>query len=241
MGSTRLPEKVLKDIGGRPMLSYVIERTQAASLLDDTIVATSTELGDDAVEQWCEDHGHSCQRGSEADVLERYYEVATHANADTIVRITADCPLISPPVIDRVVRVFHESDVDYASNKLRYTHPDGLDVEVFSFETLERTREMAETDEHREHVTPLMQTAPEFSRTNVENVVDLSAYSFTSEDVILRWTVDYPADLEFVRAIYDHLPAGNPWLPDQVAVLELLERNPELRTINDDAARTEYQ
>lgn len=234
MGSTRLPEKVLKEIRGRPMLEYVVERTRRASLVDDVVVATSDAGQDDAIAEFCADHGVECFRGSEPDVLDRYYQAAREYDADTVVRITGDCPLITPAVIDRVVGTYGQSDSDYVSNILYYTYPVGFDVEVFPFETLEETWETATTDRQREHVTPYMRESGEVTRRNVTNPVDLSRYSYTDESTVLRWTVDYPEDLEFVREVYDRLCANGDWLVSQTAVLELLEREPELRDINDD-------
>lgn len=234
MGSTRLPEKVLMDIGEQPMLSHVYERASHASLLDEVVVATSTEPADAAIESFCESHEIPCFRGSEDDVLDRYYQTATELDADTVVRLTADCPFLSPAVVDRVVREYGESDADYVSNTLEYTHPDGLDVEVFDAGALETAWRDATDSDDREHVTLYIKRSDDFECANVENVLDMSAYEFVREDVTLRWTVDYPADLEFVREVYDRLTAHGHWVFDQQSVLELLERAPELRDINED-------
>ncbi|MFC4451586.1 cytidylyltransferase domain-containing protein [Halorussus aquaticus] len=234
MGSTRLPEKVLADIGDEPMLWHVHERARSASLVDDVVVATSTESQDDAVAEFCEERGITYNRGSEEDVLDRYYETATDTDADVVVRITGDCPFLSPPVLDRVVRTYENGEADYVTNTLEYTHPDGLDVEVFGYEALERAWNEADDPAEREHVTYYLRESDEFSSQNVENVVDTSMYEFTDEDTILRWTVDYPADLEFVRAVYDRLTERGHWLFDQQSVFELLEREPALRDVNED-------
>jgi spore coat polysaccharide biosynthesis protein SpsF (cytidylyltransferase family) len=234
MGSTRLPGKVLEDIGDEPMLWHVYERAQCASLVDRVVVATSTEPGDDAVASFCEERDVRCFRGSEEDVLDRFYRAAVDIGADAVVRLTADCPLLSPPVIDRVIRTYQSSDAEYVTNILEYTHPDGLDVEVFEFEALAVAWEEASEPEEHEHVTPYIRESNQFSAENVQNVLNLSVYQFVDEDTILRWTVDYPEDLEFVRAVYDRLTASGHWVFDQQSVLELLERAPELRDINDD-------
>jgi len=234
IGSTRFPGKVLEDIGDEPMLWHVYERTRCASLVDRMIVATSTKHGDDAIATFCEERDIEYYRGSEEDVLDRFYQAATEADADSVVRLTADCPLLSPPVIDRVIRTYQSSDAEYVTNILKYTHPDGLDIEVFDFEALAVAWEEASEPEEREHVTPYIQESNHFSTKNVENVLDLSVYEFVDEDTILRWTVDYPEDLEFIRAVYDQLTASGHWVFDQQSVLELLNRAPELRDINED-------
>lgn len=234
MGSTRLPEKVLKDIGDEPMLWHVCERARCASLVDSVVVATSTEPEDDNVASFCERHGIQYVRGSEEDVIDRFYQAATEVNAGTIVRLTADCPLLSPPVIDRVIRTYENSDAAYVTNILEYTHPDGLDVEVFSFDALKIAWEEVSSPEEREHVTPYLRKSDQFDTKNVRNVLDLSAYEFLDEDTILRWTVDYPEDLEFVRVVYNRLTESGHWVFDQQSVLELLAREPELRDINED-------
>jgi spore coat polysaccharide biosynthesis protein SpsF (cytidylyltransferase family) len=240
MGSTRLPEKVLKPIQGRPMLAWVVARTSAASLLDDTVVATSTKAQDDEVAAFCDDQDIPRFRGDEADVLDRYYQTAVEYDADTVVRITADCPLTSPSFIDRAIRVYNESDVDYASNKIDYAQPDGLDVEVFGFEALQTSWEEATADPEREHVTLYIRNRDAFESCDVSNPVDTSEYSVTDDDTILRWTVDYPSDLEFIREIYRRLHRNRPWTIDQVAVFELLEREPELLELTDHATPDEY-
>lgn len=234
MGSTRLPEKVLQNIGDKPMLWHVYERAKCASLIDDVVVATSTEPADDEVASFCEQRDIQYFRGCEEDVLDRFYQAATEVNADPVVRLTADCPLLSPPVIDRVIHTYQSSEAAYVTNILEYTHPDGLDVEVFSLDALRVAWEEASEPEEREHVTPYIKESNRFEAENVENVLDFSGYEFLNEDTILRWTVDYPEDLEFVRAVYDRLTESGHWVFDQQSVLELLARNPELRDINDD-------
>lgn len=234
MGSTRLPQKVLMDIGEEPMLWHVHERASHTSLLDEVVVATSTEPADDEVASFCTERGIPCVRGSETDVLDRYYQTALEMNADTVVRLTADCPFLSPAVIDRIVREYEASNCEYVSNTLEYTHPDGLDVEVFGMEALETAWEEAVEPDEREHVTIYMKQSEDFRSKNVENVLDMSTYEFVEEDIILRWTVDYPEDMEFIREVYQRLTRGGHWIFDQQSVLELLERSPELCEINGD-------
>jgi spore coat polysaccharide biosynthesis protein SpsF (cytidylyltransferase family) len=166
------------DIGEEPMLWHVYERANHASLVDEVVIATSTEPADDAVASFCKKRGLSCVRGSEADVLDRYYQTAKETNADTVVRITADCPFLSPAVVDRVVGSYEASDDEYVTNILEYTHPDGLDVEVFGFETLETVWQEATEPADREHVTTYIRQSDEFASQNVENVLDMTAYEF---------------------------------------------------------------
>lgn len=239
MGSTRLPGKVLNDIAGQPILWHVVTRTRLASLLDETVVATTVEEEDDRIVEFCEDNEFRYVRGSENDVLDRYYKAATKTNADTVVRITSDCPLISPTIVDRTLRIFNKTNSDYANTKIEY--PNGLDVEAMTFATLERAWEEATRPEDREHVTTYIRRSDDFDKTTVENLLDTSQYSATDKDTVLRWSVDYPSDLEFVRTIYDHLHKNGLWTFDQQAVFELLERHPEIVDITDHASPEEFE
>jgi spore coat polysaccharide biosynthesis protein SpsF (cytidylyltransferase family) len=240
MGSTRLPEKVLKDIAGKTMLSRVVDRTRLATQLDEVVVATSTESQDDAIANYCDDHDIEYVRGSETDVLDRYHQAARTYDIDHVVRVTSDCPLISPVTIDRAVRLYRARDDEYVTNTLYYTYPDGLDVEVFPFSVLQEAQDEASTEKEREHVTPYMRDGDRFDVSGFENPLDIWAYDYTEEDVIPRWTVDYPEDLKFVQKVYDHLttPAGR--YVTEEAVHELLEREPPLREVNDDRTRENY-
>src|SRR5208282_1417599 len=168
MGSSRLPGKSLAEIEGRPMLWHVIQRVKRASLVDRVVVATSTAPADDVIEKMCQENGVPCYRGSENNVLDRYYHAARAEKAAQVVRITADCPLIDPELIDQVVSRFQTGDLDYASNTMVRTYPDGLDTEVFSFSALERAWHEAVKDSEREHVTPYLRS-DKFRTANVEN------------------------------------------------------------------------
>jgi spore coat polysaccharide biosynthesis protein SpsF len=226
MGSTRLPGKVLRDICGKPMLRHVVERTRAVRLVDEIVVATSVEPGDDAVASFCHEHGYACFRGSEMDVLDRYCHAARECNADAIVRITSDCPLIDPEVSSRTVRAFLEQQPDYASNSLVRTYPRGLDTEVIASDALERARRAASLPYQRVHVTPYIYQNPrEFRILSVTAETDYSGY---------RWTVDTPEDLDFVRTVYSMMEADFVSWSD---VLALLERNPEITEINRSVAQ----
>ena len=230
MGSKRLPGKVLADISGTPMLGHVIRQVQYASTIEGVVVATSDNTLDDPIANYCATIGVECFRGNELDVLDRYYQAAKLYNADPIVRITGDCPLIDPSVIDTVVKIFLESECDYATNTLRYTYPDGLDTEVFSFEALACAWKEAIKQSEREHVTPYMRTSDRFSVCNVENRVDLSSRN-------LRWTVDEESDLDFVKSVYDNLTDCLPILMNDV--LGLLDKKPDLVNSNSGAIMNE--
>jgi spore coat polysaccharide biosynthesis protein SpsF (cytidylyltransferase family) len=223
MGSTRLPGKVLMDIEGKPTLQRVVERIRRARRVDEVVVATSDLPADDAIERFCGEIGVACFRGSEGDVLDRYHGAAAAHGADVVVRITADCPLLDPAVVDRVIAAFHEGGCDYAANcRMEVTYPDGLDTEVFSRDALERAWAQARLHSEREHVTPYIWNHPErFALRVVRNDRDLSA---------LRWTLDEPDDLAAIRAVYAELGGDRPFGMEEV--LDLLARRPELAALN---------
>lgn len=224
MGSTRLPGKVLKDLAGEPVLAQCVERTRLARTLNEVVIATTTQPADEAIMQLCEERGWSWFRGSEDDVLDRYYQAATQYQADVVVRITSDCPLIEPRIVDLVVREFleHQPDFDYAANTLPpRTFPRGLDTEVFHFDTLERAWREDKNSAWREHVTPYIYRHPEKFR--------LKTVTYDKDFSHMRWTVDTPEDLVFVRRIYDHFGHNCfSWRE----VLAVLEEHPEWLEIN---------
>lgn len=218
MGSSRFPGKVLEDVSGRLMLWRVVSRVHRARKIDEVVVATSNQPGDDPIEQFCCREGIKCFRGSELDVLDRFYQAAKAHSADVVIRTTADCPLIDADVIDKIITRFERGDCDYASNVIRYTYPDGLDTEVFSFEALERAWREASKPSEREHVTPYLRTS-HFRNVNVESELPITAENF-------RWTVDYPEDLQFVRKVYDSFSGRTAFGYEEV--LELLKERPDL-------------
>jgi spore coat polysaccharide biosynthesis protein SpsF len=223
MSSTRLPGKVLLDVAGRPMLARVLDRARRARTLGRVGVATSTDASDDRLEAFCKGAGVPCCRGSLGDVLDRYHGAARQWQADVIVRITGDCPLIDPGVVDRVVNDFLSGPAaDYVSNVVpARTFPRGLDVEVFSAAALGRAWRENDNPAWREHVTPFLYRRPDLFRTRcVVNDADHSSH---------RWTVDTPEDLELVRRVYaafghDRFGWGK--------VLALLERHPDWQGLN---------
>ncbi len=229
MGSSRFPGKVLEDLSGHPMLWHVVNRVRRAGRVDKVVVATTDRAVDDAIARFCEREGVGCFRGSEHDVLDRFYQAARANRADVVVRITADCPLIDPAVIDKVLARFERGDCDYACNIMRYTYPDGLDTEVFSFEALERAWREANKPSEREHVTPYLRS-DKFRTANVESETPVSP-------VQCRWTVDHPADLEFVRKVYEAL-SGNGEFGFR-EVFDLLKERPNLATIQAETITNE--
>ena len=226
MGSTRLPGKVFKDLADEPMLACVVDRTRRAQTLDEVVVATTVQSADEAIVRLCAKRDWPCFRGSEEDVLDRYYQAAVAHQADVVVRITSDCPLIEPEIVDRVVREFLERqpEVDYACNTLpRRTFPRGLDTEVMRFDVLEQAWREDDNPAWREHVTPYIQRHPDlFHIYGVVNEVDYSH---------MRWTVDTPQDLAFVRRVYEHFGHDRfSWRE----VLVVLEQYPAWLEINQD-------
>ena len=229
MGSTRFPGKSMADLHGQPMLLHVIHRTLAARRLQKVAVATTDQPADDQIAALCEQANIPCFRGSEDDVLDRFYRAAQAHSADTIVRITADCPLIDPAVIDRIVERFQQGDCDYVSNTIRYTYPDGLDTEAFSFSALEQAWREARKPAEREHVTPYLRTA-KFRSANVESDAPVAQGQY-------RWTVDYPSDLDFVRKIYGEFSLNGDF--GLVEVLKLLKERPDLAATQTETTSNE--
>jgi len=222
MGSTRLPGKVLKDLGGETVLARVVNRVRRAALVDEVVVATSILPADDAIAVECEALKVACFRGDELDVLDRYYRAAQEFAADVIVRITSDCPLIDPELIDATIRSRLDQKADYASNALARSYPRGLDVEAFTAEALARAWSAAKEEYQRIHVTPYLYGHPEsFKVISTAGEIDHSQY---------RWTLDTPEDLELIRAIYQHF--GNRDNMRWVEVLRLMEDQPELAGLN---------
>jgi glutamate-1-semialdehyde aminotransferase/spore coat polysaccharide biosynthesis protein SpsF (cytidylyltransferase family) len=231
MGSTRLPGKVLEDLGGSPMLAQVARRVAAASLVSRVCVATTISPSDDPIASYCAREGLDCFRGDEADVLDRFYQAARNRGGEVIVRVTADCPFIDPEVVDEVVAAYLAGGRDYVTNNLIYTYADGLDTEVFSLAALERSWKEARQPAEREHVTPYMKSPDRFRIANVRNRIDLGGRD-------LRWTVDTPEDLRFARAVYGRL-SGRAGGFGQKEILELLAKEPAMSALNQGQIRNE--
>jgi spore coat polysaccharide biosynthesis protein SpsF len=201
MTSTRLPGKVLMDLAGRPMLSRQIDRLRRSQTLDEIVIATTTNLTDGPVVEWAQANHVVCFRGSESDVLSRYVGAARHARAEVVVRVTGDCPLIDPEILDEVVRALETSDpaCDYASNVIDRTYPRGLDTEALYADVLFRVDRLARSAPAREHVTY-------FIHGERRDLFLLRSVKAADDNSDLRWTVDTPEDLATIRRIY--LEAG---------------------------------
>ncbi len=230
MSSTRLPGKVLKPILGRPMLALQIERVLQSKKIDKLVVATSVDPTDDSIEALCRELSIPCFRGSLDDVLDRFYKAALNFQPKHIVRLTGDCPLIDPDILDELITFYLKGNYDYASNSREPTFPDGLDAEIFKFDVLEKAWKEAKLPSQREHVTSFIYQHPErFSLGIYKNAVDLSFH---------RWTVDYEEDFEFVSKIFEELYPKNPRFR-MADILKFLELHPELVEINKKFKRNE--
>ena len=230
MGSTRLPGKVLLPLGDKTILEHVVARVGQSARISGLVVATTVGKEDLAIVKLCAGMGVSVYCGAEDDVLDRFYQAARLFKADHIVRVTADCPLLDPEVLDAVIALHREEAGDYTTNTLKATFPDGLDVEVMTWNALKTAWEQAGLASEREHVTPYIRKHPErFTLSNLECPQDLGAK---------RWTVDTAEDYEFVRIIYQQLAArrGRFGMAD---VLEFLSRNRHLESMSHHLERNE--
>ena len=221
MSSTRLPGKILRSIVGKPMIELVLARLSQSNELDEIVVSTTKNPEDDELQSLVESLGYRCTRGSELNVLERYYESAKFISADVVVRITADCPLIDSEMVDRCVKDFKSSNVDYFSNTNPRTYPDGLDIAVMKFKSIEKANNETVSKFDKEHVTPYIQASKSFTKSSLKHDEDLSE---------LRWTVDESEDLVVVKNIFEYFsPNINfTWLQ----VLELYRQKPGLFLAN---------
>ena len=217
MGSTRLPGKVLKPIVGKSMIELLLTRLSKSSELDEIVVATSKDAKNDELQLVVESLGYRCTRGSEKDVLSRFYESAKFIGADVVVRITGDCPLVDSKLVDECIKGYNNSNVDYFSNINPLTYPDGLDIEVISFESIERANNEAKSKFDREHVTPYIRNSDNFSQSSMQHTEDLSNQ---------RWSVDEPEDLIVVTNVFEYF-SPNIFF-DWKDVLELSRSQPKL-------------
>jgi spore coat polysaccharide biosynthesis protein SpsF len=225
MASTRLPGKVLADLGGQPVLAWVLRRTQRAALVDQVVVATTVNPEDDAVAEFCRQADFTCYRGSAYDVLDRYYQAAQIYQAGVIVRITGDCPLIDPEMLDDNIRTFLDADppLDFAANRLpgNRTVPIGLDTEICTMQALATAWREAQAPHEREHVMPFFYEHSErFKILHIRHEPDYGAY---------RWTVDTPEDMELLRQVVPNFEDDTfSW----EEVLAFFQAQPELAEIN---------
>jgi spore coat polysaccharide biosynthesis protein SpsF len=241
MSSSRLPGKILADIAGQPMLQRVFVRTSRAATVTETIFATTTDSSDDPVAKYCDFSGIPFTRGSLFDVLDRYYQAARGAKADVVVRITADCPVIDPALIDDAVNTLVDHEYDFVANRLpppfHRTYPIGLDVEVCTFKVLEKAWKESTETFHREHVMPYFYEGVELTQQSrtLETGISPRGYSVallhhTSDFGDYRWTVDTPEDLEFIRQVYSRFDGRDDFSWKEV--LDLVHNEPDLMKIN---------
>lgn len=223
MGSSRLPGKVLKEVNQKPLLEYELKRLKKSKEIDQLVIATTNNSRDEPIIDYCKSNNISFFRGSENDVLSRYYEASVAYKADIIVRLTSDCPIIDFRVVDKIVNNFKQNDYDYVSNTLKRTYPRGMDTEVFSLSALEKAHNEATKDQAREHVTPYIYMNNDlFNIFNIETDKDNSSH---------RWTVDTEEDYLLICNIIDNFKSNtdNFSMED---VLEYIEKNPHLKLLN---------
>lgn len=238
MSSQRLRNKVVADIVGQPMIWHVVNRVKSAKKINKVVLATSDQPADQKVIAVARQIGVDSYAGSESDVLDRYYQAAKKYNADIIVRVTGDCPLVDPNIIDQTVEYFLNNDFDYVSTahtneSMNSAYPDGLDTEVFNFSSLAKAWQEAKLKSEREHVTPYIWKNPKiFKISNWQGDDCDQDYSK------MRWTVDEECDLKFVREVYKNL-YSNKNVFSMKDILNLLKKNPELTEINSDIQRDE--
>lgn len=228
--SSRLPAKVLQPILGRPMLSRQLERLRRCGRVDKLLVATSDDSSDEPIAALCANESVACFRGSLDDVLDRYYQAAKLFQPSHVVRLTGDCPLADPELIDRTIDFYLKGNYDFVSNATEPTFPDGLDAAVFRFRVLEQAWQEAQLPSEREHLTLFMRRYPERYKSG--------AYKGYPDRSYMRWTVDEPADLIFVRAIYERLYPKNPNFSSD-DIYHLLDCHPDLLRLNSGIMRNE--
>ncbi len=229
-GSTRLPGKVLLKLADKSVIEHIVARINKSRYIREVVLATTILREDSKIAKLCVLKGIKFYRGSENDVLDRYYQVAKLFGADHIVRITADCPLIDPLVINKVIKAHLESKADYTANVVQYSYPDGEDVEIFTFATLKKTWKNGTLPSDREHVTPYILKHPKlFHMVGVKFPKNLSGK---------RWTLDNPEDYMFIKAIYHNLYRKNKVF-GMKEILRFLKMNPRIEKINQHIARNE--
>ena len=230
MTSTRLPNKVLMDMGGKTVVGQVFNQLSFSKLLNEIVLATSTDKSDDPLENWVKDNHIRYFRGNLNNVLKRFFDTAKQVGADIIVRITADCPLIDPEVVDNVISGFLEGGYDYYSNTNPPTFPDGLDTEVFSFATLERAYKEAELQSEIEHVTPYIRNHP--------GIFKMGNYKSEINYEYLRWTLDNREDYDLLTRIFNALRKENSFISHK-EVMNYIDADSNLLKTNAHIKRNE--
>ncbi len=229
-GSTRFPNKVFADIDGKPLIWHVVNRLRYANKIDGIVVATTVDTNDNIIEEWCKTEHINCFRGSEEDVLNRYYCASLAYPSEIIVRITADDPFKEPKVIDAVIMKVIDESADLATNNYPPSYPEGLDCEAFTFRVLEDMEKNAQSAFEREHVTQYVyHNSNKYKIANVVSERQLSSY---------RWTIDNQEDYEMVKAIYAKRKKENQGILLMDEILEILEKNPDISVINSQVKRS---
>ena len=228
MSSTRLPGKVLLPLSGKAVLEHIVERLSFSRMIDEIIVSTTTDDIDDSIVKFCDDHGIKSFRGSKNDVLDRFYQTMNHYELKNIVRITADCPLTDPTILDAVILGYFAENYDYYG--LAGSFPDGLDCTVISYKALKHAWVNASLKSEREHVGPFIEKNPEIFKLG-----EFHLFKNLGDE---RWTLDEESDYEFLKNIFDSLYSEERiFTTDEV--LSFLNKNPEIRNINKDIIRNE--
>ena len=229
-GSTRFPNKVFADVNGKPLIWHVVNRLTHAKTINKIVIATTINEKDDKIEKWCNENNVACYRGSENDVLNRYYSASVAFPSDIVVRITADDPFKEPAVIDAVVNKLINEGFDHVTNNFPPSWPEGLDCEAFTFAALEASEKSTNDAFEREHVTQYIYHNPDkFKIGNVASPKNLS---------YLRWTIDKEVDYEMVKAVYAHRNPANTDILLLDEILDILEKNPEIKEINSSVERS---
>jgi len=231
MSSTRLPGKIFKEVNGKKLLEIHIERLKKAKFIDKILIATTVNSNDLVVCKWADEHNIAVYRGSEFDVLDRFYKASLQYKPKWVVRVTSDCPLLDPKLVDNVISLAQSSNVDYASNVMIEQFPDGQDVEVFTFDALEKAWQLAKLPSEREHVTP-------FIRNNLndlgEKIFKAVNYDAPGDFSSIRMTVDEPADFELIKQLIDQMGINADW---QAYVNHII--NHQLNQLNSGINRNE--
>ena len=229
-GSTRFPDKVFVDIDRKPLLWHVVNRLKYADMIDDIIIATTVNPKDDKIVDWCKTESVKYFRGSEEDVLNRYYSASVAFPSDVVVRVTADDPFKEPLVIDKVIKKLIDEKMDLVTNNFPPSFPEGLDCEAFTFDVLRLMEKTTQDLFEREHVTQYVYHNPDkFKIGNIVSETQLSAY---------RWTIDNIEDYEMVKAVYEKRDKESKGILLMDEILDILDRNPEISHINSQVKRS---
>jgi spore coat polysaccharide biosynthesis protein SpsF (cytidylyltransferase family) len=229
MSSTRLPGKILEKVGGKEVLKHVVSRLNYCKNINKVVVATTNNYQDDQLISWLTNNQLDFFRGNEDDVLDRYYQTAKQYDADFILRVTSDSPLIDPQLVDFIVKIALYNQYDYTSNSLLPTFPDGLDIECLSFFALQESWKKATTLNEREHVTPYIRLNPRaFKSANITNKKNYSAYC---------WAIDNPKDLDFVKQLHTKIDLTLIENFSYKKIIKILQKFPEIQAVNQQSVR----